>query len=103
MQHKHITIQDKESGVKAILYADVFAQSAFDNDVGFDDFKLSMDMFCNRSVSSVPQIYEWRYEATEIFFGLLEKAGKLKFSPTEFLGGSDYEEDNGTAPDIENK
>ena len=75
------------------LYAKEFAQSAFDNEVDLDSFKASMDNFSHTSTSSIPQIQAWRDEATEIFFDLLEKAGKLKLTPVEFEGGSDFDDD----------
>ena len=108
MEHKKIKIPAKDPNTNEIvwgyLYADVYAQSAFDNDVTFDEFKASLDSFSRQSKSSLPQIQEWREEATEIFFDLLEKAGKLKFKPEDFLGESDcIDEDDGTTPDIDNK
>lgn len=101
-----ITIMEREGvhkGLKWKLTAETMAQSAFKNEVTLDEFHLSLNIFSKISVSSVPQIQAWRDEACELFFGLLEEAGMLKMEPAEFLGGSDYEEDNGTTPDIENK
>jgi hypothetical protein len=88
--------------VPVLLYSDIFAQSAFDNDVSVEDFKLSMDAFSASSTSPVEVINAWRDEAVEIFFKLLEESGKITWKAAEFLGGSDYEEDNGTTPDIDN-
>lgn len=104
--HAFITIETINttdgSSVNVRMYSDVFAQSAFDNDVNLEEFKLSMDSFSQSSRSSMPQIQAWREEATEIFFKLLEDSGKVVWKSAEFLGGSDYEEDNGTTPDIKN-
>lgn len=85
-----------------ILYANVFAQSAFDHDATLEDFKASLDNFSRESRSSFPQIQAWREEATEVFFNLLKEAGKLKLRPEEFLGGSDYEEVNEATLDNKN-
>ena len=104
-QHKHIKVMMKSDlgpEVPVIMYTDVFAQSAFDHGVTLEEFKLSLDSFSQSSRSSLPQIQEWRDEAVEIFFKLLEDAGKLKMQPAEFLGGSDYEEVNETTLDNEN-
>ena len=35
----------------------------------------------------------WREECVELFFKKMEAAGKLKMSPVEFFGGSDYAEE----------
>lgn len=105
-QHKHIKVMMKSdlgTEVPVIMYSDVLAQSAFDHEVTPEEFKLSLDSMSLSSRSSLPQIQEWRDEATEIYFELLEKAGKLKWNPAEFLGGSDYDEVNGTATDNDNK
>lgn len=104
-QHKHIKVMMKSAlnvEVPVIMYSDVFAQSAFDHEVTLEEFKLSLDSFSQSSRSSLPQITEWREEATEIYFKLLEDSGKVVWKAAEFLGGSDYEEDNGTTPDIKN-
>lgn len=104
-QHKHITVlmkSDLGNEVPVILYTDVFAQSAFDNEVTLEEFKLALDSFSVSSRSSLPQIQAWRDEATEIFFKLLEDSGKLKWQPAEFLGGSDYEEVSETTLDNKN-
>ena len=105
-QHKHIKVIMQTgygAEVPVIVYSDVFAQSAFDHEVSAEEFKLSLDSFSQSSRSSLPQIQEWRDEAAEIFFQLLDKSGKLVYKATEFLGGSDYEEVNETTLDNENK
>lgn len=104
-QHKHIKVMMKSdlgTEVPVIVYSDVFAQSAFDHEVTLEEFQLSLDSFSQSSRSSLPQIQAWRDEAVEIFFKLLEESGKVTWKAAEFLGGSDYEEDNGTTPDITN-
>ena len=104
-QHKHITVlmkSDLGNEVPVILYTDVFAQSAFDNEVTLEEFKLALDSFSVSSRSSLPQIQAWRDEATEIFFKLLEESGKVTWKSAEFLGGSDYEEVSETTLDNKN-
>lgn len=105
-QHKHIKVMMKSDlgpEVPVIMYSDVFAQSAFDHEVTLEEFKMSLDSFSQSSRSSLPQIQAWRDETTEIFFKLLEESGRVVWKSAEFLGGSDYEEVNGTTPDNENK
>lgn len=81
------------------LEARTLAQSAFVNDVSFDDFANTLDAFSEKSRSSGPQIDEWRKEAVDIFFDLLEQAGKLKLNPVEIFGGSDYEDSSDAGND----
>lgn len=96
MEHKKIKVPcEGAPGGYGYLYADVFAQSAFDNNVTFDDFTASLDNFSAQSRSSEPQINEWRQEATDIFFELLEKAGKLRMDPLHTFNGSDFEDPEG--------
>lgn len=85
------------------LYSDVFAQSAFDNNVTLDDFVASLNRFCNTSKSSIPQIVEWRQEATDIYFDLHIKAGKLKMDPIHMFNGSDYEDPEGKQVNLPQK
>lgn len=104
--HRHIKVMMKSAlgvEVPVIMYSDVFAQSAFDHEVTLEEFKMSLDSFSQSSRSSLPQINAWREETTEIFFKLLEESGRVVWKSAEFLGGSDYEEVNGTTPDNENK
>lgn len=105
-QYKHIKVimkSDLGTEVPVIVYSNVFAQSAFDHEVTLEEFKLSLDSFSQSSRSSLPQIQEWRDEATEIFFKLLKESDKVTWKSVEFLGGSDYEEVNETTLDNENK
>lgn len=105
-QYKHIKVMMKSDlgpEVPVIMYSDVFAQSAFDHEATLEEFKYSLDSFSQSSRSSLPQIQAWRDEVTEIFFKLLEESGKVTWKSVEFIGGSDYEEVNGTTPDNENK
>ena len=81
-----------DGGKYAYITAEVFAQSAYDNNVSLESFSASLAAFSASSVSSVPQINEWRQEATDKFFELLEKNGKLNLVPQEFFGGSDYDD-----------
>lgn len=77
--------------------AEVFAQSAFDNEVGIDDFVASLNMFSDQAYEEGKQdrrqIIQWREETTECFFKLLKDAGKLKHVEKEFFGGSDCGDD----------
>lgn len=102
--HKHIKVIMKSSlgvEVPVVLYTDVLAQSAFEHDISLEEFKISLDSFSMSSRSSLPQIQAWREEAVNIYFELLENAGKLNLKHAEFLGGSDYEEVNETTLDNE--
>lgn len=87
-----IALRNK-AGQKVNVPAEAFAQSAYEHDVSLDDFTLSLNNFSDASISSKEQIMAWREECVEIFFKKMEAAGKLKMSPVEFLGGSDYAEE----------
>lgn len=99
-----IALRNK-AGQKVNVPAEAFAQSAYEHDVSLDDFTLSLNNFSDASISSKEQIMVWREECVEIFFKKMEAAGKLKMSPAEFLGGSNYgeeleeeeDDDNGTS------
>ena len=87
-----IALRNK-AGQKVNVPAEAFAQSAYEHDVSLDDFTLSLNNFSDASISSKEQIVAWREECVELFFKKMEAAGKLKMSPVEFLGGSDYAEE----------
>lgn len=98
-----IALRNK-TGQKVNVPAEAFAQSAYEHDVSLDDFTLSLNNFSDASISSKEQIMAWREECVELFFKKMEAAGRLKMSPVEFLGGSDYgkepeeeDDDNGTS------
>lgn len=76
--------------------SDVFAQSAFTHNVSIDEFTRSLNEFCDRAVAAADAIYKWREEATQLYFALLEKSGKLNNKAVDFLGGSDYENSEDT-------
>lgn len=89
-----------------VQYADLdathFAQSAFDNKIDIDSFVLSMNNFSETSSSTTEEIQAWREEATEHYFTLLHDAGLLKWVPSEFQGGSDYDDTETALDDINN-
>lgn len=87
-----IALRNK-AGQKVNVPAEAFAQSAYEHDVSLDDFALSLNNFSDASISSKEQIMAWREECVELFFKKMEAADKLKMSPVEFLGGSDYAEE----------
>lgn len=87
-----IALRNK-AGQKVNVPAEAFAQSAYEHDVSLDDFTLSLNNFSDASISSKEQIMAWREECVELFFKKIEAAGKLKMSPVEFFGGSDYAEE----------
>ena len=87
-----IALRNK-AGQKVNVPAEAFAQSAYEHDVSLDDFTLSLNNFSDASISSKEQIMAWREECVELFFKKMEAAGKLKMSPVEFFGGSDYAEE----------
>lgn len=87
-----IALRNK-AGQKVNVPAEAFAQSAYEHDVSLDDFALSLNNFSDASISSKEQIMAWREECVELFFKKMEASGKLKMSPVEFLGGSDYAEE----------
>ena len=87
-----IALRNK-AGQKVNVPAEAFAQSAYEHDVSIDDFTLSLNNFSDASISSREQIVAWREECVELFFKKMEAAGKLKMSPVEFFGGSDYAEE----------
>lgn len=79
---------------KVELPAQVFAESAFANNVDVNEFTLSLNNFSDMAhelgESTQEEIMQWREEATEHYFKLLQDAGKLKHVEQEFFGGSDY-------------
>ena len=74
------------------ISSEAFAQSAFDNNVEVDDFVHSLNVFSARATCTRERIIAWREDAVDIFFKLMESAGKLNFTPTEFMGSSDYDD-----------
>lgn len=84
-----------------LLPAEALAQSAFEHNIDLASFKATLDNFSSKSKSSAEQILAWREEATNKFFELLKDAGKLKPATTEFLGGSDFS-DNEDGPSSSN-
>lgn len=87
-----------------LLPAEALAQSAFEHNIDLASFKATLDNFSSKSKSSAEQILAWREEATNKFFELLKDAGKLKPATTEFLGGSDFSdnEDDPSSSNINN-
>lgn len=84
---------DDNNKVYVELSAETLAQSAFEHNIDFMGFKRTLDKFSGKSKSSSLQILAWREEATNRYFTLLHQAGKLQHKSTEFMGGSDYGED----------
>ena len=76
-----------------LLPAEALAQSAFEHNIDLASFKATLDNFSSKSKSSAEQILAWREEATNRYFALLDEAGKLQHKSAEFMGGSDYGED----------
>lgn len=72
--------------------SEVFAQSAFDNNVEVDDFVHSLNVFSARATCTRERIIAWREDAVDIFFKLMESAGKLNLTPVEFMGSSDCDD-----------
>lgn len=75
------------------VMAETLARSAADNNITPEEFKHSLDNLSHASISSLPQIQAWRDEATELYFKYMEEEGKLTMHPEEFLGGSDFGDD----------
>lgn len=86
-------LADDDNKVYVELSAETLAQSAFEHNIDFMGFKRTLDKFTSKSKSSSLQILAWREEATNRYFALLDEAGKLQHKPAEFMGGSDYGED----------
>lgn len=84
-----------DTGV-AVLTAKVFAESAFENNIDINSFTASLNNFSDAAhklgISTDAEIMQWREEATEYYFKLMQDAGKLKYVEQEFFGGSDYNE-----------
>ena len=86
-------LADDSNKVYVELSAETLAQSAFEHNIDFMGFKGTLDKFSGKSKSSSLQILAWREEATNRYFTLLHQAGKLQHKSAEFIGGSDYSED----------
>lgn len=82
-----------DTGV-VVLSAKVFAESAFEHDIDINSFTASLNNFSDEAhklgISTDEEIMQWREEATEHYFKLMQEAGKLKHVEQEFFGGSDY-------------
>ena len=94
-------LADDSDKVYIELPAETLAQSAFEHNIDFMDFKRTLDKFTSKSKSSSLQILAWREEATNRYFTLLDEAGKLQHKSAEFMSGSDYGE-NEDDPSISN-
>ena len=85
-----------DTGV-AVLPAKVFAESAFENNIDINSFTASLNNFSDAAhklgISTDAEIMQWREEATEYYFKLMQDVGKLKRVEQEFFGGSDYADD----------
>ena len=88
-----------QSGVTVWLYAEIFAQSAAENNIDVISFKASMDKFSNESESSIEDIQKWRDEATDKYFSLV-KLPKVDYR--EVLSGSGEDEDDPSVSNIKN-
>ena len=93
--NKITTMAETPSGreVPVLLPAEDLAQSAFEHNIDLGSFKATLDKLSSKSKSSTVQIIAWREEATNRYFALLDEAGKLQHKPVEFMGGSNYGED----------
>lgn len=92
--NKITTMAETPSGkeVPVLLPAEDLAQSAFEHNIDLGSFKATLDKLSSKSKSSTIQIIAWREEATNRFFELLKQAGKLRPAASEFLGSSDFSE-----------